>query len=136
MTVGGASGVVRVVAGVVFIIAGIAKFAAYGSEVEFFRRYGLPVAEVWVVVIGLIEFGGGVLLLVGRWVAPTALLLAAVMVGAIVVSGIGQGEVVPSLTLAPALLLAMLYLLWAAWRDQSAPGRAGSGTPGPTGAAA
>jgi hypothetical protein len=33
------------------------------------------------------------------------------MVGAIVVSGIGEGELV-SLTLAPALLVVMLALLW------------------------
>ena len=35
------------------------------------------------------------------------------MVGAIVTSGIGQGEWIPSLTVAPALLIACVYLLWA-----------------------
>lgn len=33
------------------------------------------------------------------------------MVGAIVVSGIGQGEVIPSLTLAPLLLAGMAFLI-------------------------
>jgi uncharacterized membrane protein YphA (DoxX/SURF4 family) len=41
-----------------------------------------------------------------------ALALAADMIGAIVVSGIGEGEVLPSLTLALAMLAAMVYLLW------------------------
>jgi uncharacterized membrane protein YphA (DoxX/SURF4 family) len=41
-----------------------------------------------------------------------ALALAGNMLGAIVVSGIGEGEVLPSLTLAPVLLAAMLFLLW------------------------
>ena len=35
------------------------------------------------------------------------------MIGAIVTSGIGQGEWIPSLTLAPALLIACVYLVWA-----------------------
>ena len=34
------------------------------------------------------------------------------MIGAIVTSGIGQGEWIPSLTLAPALLIAAVYLAW------------------------
>ena len=34
------------------------------------------------------------------------------MVGAIALSGIGHGDVVPSLTLAPVLLAATLFLLW------------------------
>jgi hypothetical protein len=44
-------------------------------------------------------------------VAPTAALLAVTMIVAIVSSGIGHGDVIPSLTLAPALLVMMVYLL-------------------------
>ena len=43
--------------------------------------------------------------------APAAVLLAVTMIVAIVSSGIGHGDVIPSLTLAPALLVMMLYLL-------------------------
>lgn len=46
-----------------------------------------------------------------RWVAPVAALLPATMVVAIGTAGIGHGDVIPSLTLAPAPLIAMLYLL-------------------------
>jgi uncharacterized membrane protein YphA (DoxX/SURF4 family) len=60
---------------------------------------------------GVLETLGGALLVRRRWVAPVALLLSATMVVAIVSSGIDHGDVIPSLTLAPALLLAMLYLL-------------------------
>lgn len=60
--------------------------------------------------IGALELAGGLILAAGRWVRPVALLLAGDMIGAIVVSGIGRGEII-SLTLAPALLLAMLFLL-------------------------
>lgn len=103
---------VRWIGGVAFVIAGIPKFAFNAGEVSAFDRYGLPWPHAFVILIGVIEIVGGALLLLGRATRPTALVLAAVMVGAIVVSGLGQGEVVPSLTVAPLLLAAMLFLLW------------------------
>ena len=39
------------------------------------------------------------------------------MLVAIVSSGIGNGDVIPSLTLAPVLLLAMLFLLYCCLQD-------------------
>jgi uncharacterized membrane protein YphA (DoxX/SURF4 family) len=65
---------------------------------------------------GVLETVGGVLLILRRWVVPTALLLSATMIVAIASSGIGNGDVIPSLTLAPALLLGLLYLLRVALR--------------------
>jgi uncharacterized membrane protein YphA (DoxX/SURF4 family) len=64
-----------------------------------------------VVVIGVIELVGGLLLTAGLKTRPAALLLAGDMIGAILVSGIAKGELI-SLTLAPAELVAMLVLLW------------------------
>jgi uncharacterized membrane protein YphA (DoxX/SURF4 family) len=72
--------------------------------------YG-PAPETFVIVIGVIELAGGLLLIIGVFTRPAALVLAADMLGAIVVSGIAKGELV-SLTLAPAELVAMLVLLW------------------------
>jgi uncharacterized membrane protein YphA (DoxX/SURF4 family) len=104
--------IVRWAAGVVFVFAGAFKFAFYSGELHAFERYGLPTPEAFVVLIGVVEIGGGVLLLRDRLTRPTALVLAAVMVAAIALSGVGRTEVIPSLTLAPLLLAAMLYLLW------------------------
>jgi putative oxidoreductase len=104
--------IVRRAAGAVFVFAGIAKFAFYTGELHAFERYGLPAPEAFVVLIGVVELGGGALLLLDRLTRSTALVLAAVMVAAIALSGIGRDEVIPSLTLAPILLGAMLYLLW------------------------
>jgi putative oxidoreductase len=95
------------------VVFGIGKFVNHGSELASFRSYGLPAPEVFVVAIGLIELVGGVLLIAGRFVRPAAAVLAADMIGAIVISGIGKGELI-SLTLAPALLIAMLALVAAA----------------------
>ena len=103
---------VSVVTGVVFVIASLPKFFAFGWELDAFERFGLPAAEVWVIAAGVIELVGGGLLIAGRWVRPAALVLAATMAVAVVASGILQGDVIPSLTLAPALLLACAYLLW------------------------
>jgi putative oxidoreductase len=101
---------VRLISGVVFVVFGAGKFVNHSSELASFRTYGLPAPEVFVIVIGVIELVGGALLLANRFVKPVALVLAADMVGAIIVSGIAEGELI-SLTLAPALLLAMVALV-------------------------
>jgi uncharacterized membrane protein YphA (DoxX/SURF4 family) len=99
------------VTGAIFVIAGLAKFVFYGWELDAFRRFGLPAPEAFVVVAGVVETVGGALLLARRYVAPTAAVLAVTMAVAVGVSGFGAGDVIPSLTLAPALLVAMLVLL-------------------------
>jgi putative oxidoreductase len=103
---------VRLLAGITFAISGTPKFFAHGWEAGHFRTYGLPWPDAFVYLIGTIEILGGLALIAGIAVRPVALLLGAVMVGAIVTSGIGQGELIPSLTLAPLLLVASVYLAW------------------------
>jgi len=103
---------VRWAAGSVFVVFGIGKFTDHGREVASFETYGLPSPDAFAYLIGALEIVGGALLLAGLLTRFAALALAGDMVGAIALSGIGQGEVVPSLTLAPLLLVAMLFLLW------------------------
>lgn len=102
---------VRLLAGLVFAISGTPKFFAHGWEAGHFRTYGLPLPDAFVYLIGTIEILGGLALIANLAVRPVSLLLGAVMIGAIVTSGIGQGEWIPSLTLAPALLVASVYLV-------------------------
>ncbi len=104
---------IRWITGLIFLVFGIGKFIQHGHEVDSFEAYGLPAPEAFVYLVGCLEIVGGLLLVAGALTRPVALVLAANMAGAIVVSGVGEGEVVPSLTLAPALLVAMLFLLWA-----------------------
>jgi len=99
----------RVVGGGVFVVFGLGKFVNHASEVDSFRDYGLPAPAAFVVVIGVIEIVGGLLLILGLATRPAALVLAADMVGAIVVSGLALGEPI-SLTLAPAELVLCLFL--------------------------
>jgi putative oxidoreductase len=100
-----------VVAGAIFIAFGAAKFLNHGSELASFQAYGLPSPDLFVSAIGVLELVGGVALVLGLGTRLTAVVLAGDMVGAIVVSGLARGEIV-SLTLAPVLLLAMLFLVW------------------------
>jgi putative oxidoreductase len=101
----------RLVSGGVFVAFGIGKFVNHPSELASFKAYGLPAPAVFVVVVGVIELVGGLLLMIGALTRPAALVLAGDMIGAIVVSGIAKGELI-SLTLAPAELVAMLVLLY------------------------
>ena len=71
----------------------------------------------------MLETGGGVLLVLRLLVVPVAFLLAVTMAVAIGASGIGHGDVIPSLTLAPALLAAMAFLILRATRHPHDPAR-------------
>jgi uncharacterized membrane protein YphA (DoxX/SURF4 family) len=98
--------------GVIFFFAGLVKFVFHHWELHAFRSFGLPIPSALEILAGVLETGGGVLLVLRCWIVPTAVLLSATMVVAIISSGIGHGDVIPSLTLAPALLIAMLFLLY------------------------
>jgi uncharacterized membrane protein YphA (DoxX/SURF4 family) len=102
---------VAVVGGVIFFFAGLVKFVFHHWELSAFRSFGLPYPSALEIFAGVLEMAGGVLLVFRRYVVPVAVLLSVTMVVAIGASGIGHGDVIPSLTLAPVLLIAMLYLL-------------------------
>jgi len=102
---------VAVTSGAIFIIAGLIKFVFRHWELQAFRDFGLPWPAALEIFAGVLETLGGTLLIARRLIAPAAFLLAATMVVAVYSSGIIHGDVIPSLTLAPALLVAMLYLL-------------------------
>lgn len=102
----------RVISGGVFVVFGVGKFVNHAAELASFKSYGLPVPGLFVIAIGVIELVGGALLIFGRFLRSTALVLAGDMVGAIIISGVAKGEII-SLTVAPALLIAMIVQLWA-----------------------
>lgn len=121
---------VRWVSGAIFVVFGIGKFSDHAHEVASFESYGLPAADAFVYAVGGLEILGGILLLAGLLTRLAALALAGNMAGAIVVSGIGEGEVLPSLTLAPLLLAAMVFLLWVGPGARSLDARLASRAPG------
>jgi len=104
--------VLRIVAGLIFIRYGLAKFRFHSKEVADFDRYGLPSPSLFVYMIGTLEFGAGCLLVAGLGTRLAALALAGNMVGAISTAGRVDGGFI-NLGLAPTLFVAMLFLLWA-----------------------
>lgn len=95
----------------IFVIASVPKFFFFGFELEQFERFGLPFPEVLVLLTGVVELAGGVALVCRQLVAPALLMLVPTMLVAIVSSGMLQGDVIPSLTVAPALLVALVALV-------------------------
>lgn len=107
--------VVRVVAGVLFVVFGIPKFTDHARWVADFGTFGLPESGLLVYGTGLVEVLGGLALVVGVGVRAVAAVLALVMAGAVVGGGI-VGRNPASLTLAPALLIASVFVSWSAGR--------------------
>jgi putative oxidoreductase len=102
--------ILRIAAGAIFFLFSFGKFFRHEEEARAFDRYGVPWPDVTVTVVGVLEFVGGVLLIVGLLTRPAALALAGNMIGAIGTGGRVDGGPI-HLGLAPALLIVMLVLL-------------------------
>jgi putative oxidoreductase len=103
--------VVRIVSGLFYVSVGLGKFFDYSKEVDDFRSYEVPWAEVAVPLVGTLEVVGGALLVVGFLVRPMAFLLMLDMVGALATAGRVEGGSF-HLVYGPALLVLMLLLCW------------------------
>ena len=104
--------IARIVAGAVFVLFGLSKFVFHEYEVAEFARFGFADADLLVYGVGALEVVGGAALLAGLVVRPVAAVLAVNMLGAVSTAGVTVGGPV-HLGLAPALLLTMLFLVWA-----------------------
>lgn len=102
---------VALVCGLIFIPAGLVKFAFHHWELQAFRDFGIPAPTVMEPLVGVLETVGGVLLVRRVLIVPTAAVLAVIMAVAFVAGGIIHSSPIPSATLAPALLVAMIYLI-------------------------
>ena len=94
------------------VATGACRYACHATEAASFHRYGLPSPTAFAYAVGILEVVGGLLLVAGLVVRPTALALAGNMVGAIVTAGRIDGGAI-NLGLAPALLVVMIALVWA-----------------------
>ena len=74
----------RLVLAVVFIAHGYPKlFGGFAGIANFFESIGIKPGKFWALIVGVTEFGGGILLILGIFVQPVALLLAIDMIVAI-----------------------------------------------------
>lgn len=100
----------RLVVGLVFLLAGWGKLNGIEAVQGFFGDVGVPLAGVTAWIVALIEFVGGIMVLVGYKTRIAAALLALVMVGAIVFVKLSQGWDAMRLDLALFALATTLYL--------------------------
>lgn len=97
--------------GLVFIPAGLVKFVFHAWELKAFRDFGIPAASIMEPIVGVLETFGGLLLIKRTLIVPTAFVLAVIMLVAFVTGGLIHASPIPSDTLAPVLLVAMVYLI-------------------------
>lgn len=77
--------VLRLVSGAIFIAHGYPKlFKDFAGTVGWFDSVGIKPAKFWVLVVGVVEFFGGIALIVGFATQLAALFIAINMIGAIV----------------------------------------------------
>ncbi|MBI2023298.1 DoxX family protein [Candidatus Giovannonibacteria bacterium] len=76
--------ILRLALAAVFLVHGYPKlFGGFSHAVHFFNSSGIKPAKFWVVVVGLAELLGGILLLAGFLVQPAAFILVANLLVAI-----------------------------------------------------
>ncbi|MGF1669583.1 MAG: DoxX family protein [Balneolaceae bacterium] len=81
----------RIGIGVVFIVAGWGKLTGIEGVQGFFGDLGIPMAGLMAWVVAIVEFFGGIMVLIGLYPKIPALLLAFIMVVAIFTVKLEQG---------------------------------------------
>jgi len=102
---------IRLAVGVIFILAGWGKLTGIEGTQEFFGNVGIPAAGIMAWVVALVEFVGGLMVLVGYKIRIPAVLLALVMVGAIVFVKLSQGWSPMRIDVTLLVMALSLYLL-------------------------
>jgi putative oxidoreductase len=81
----------RLGVGIIFIVAGWGKLTDISSVQGFFADTGIPLAGVMAWVVAIVEFFGGILVVLGAYARIPYLLLAIIMVVALITTKLGGG---------------------------------------------
>jgi putative oxidoreductase len=101
----------RIGVGLIFIYAGWGKLTGIEGTQQFFGNIGIPLAGIMAWVVAIVEFVGGIMVLVGFRIQIPALLLAFIMVVAIFTTKLGGEDVFRAMRLDLLLLLTSLALV-------------------------
>lgn len=102
----------RIGVGLVFIIAGWGKLTGLEGTAGFFENEGIPLPQFSALLVGVVEFVGGLMVLLGFYIRIPALLLAIVMLVAIFTVKLPEGWGGDGWTYDFLLLLMCLSLLF------------------------
>ncbi len=80
----------RLGVGIIFIVAGWGKLTDIESIQGFFGGLGIPLPGLMAWVVAIVEFVGGIMVLLGGYIRIPAILLAIIMVVAIITTKIGE----------------------------------------------
>ncbi len=100
----------RIGVGVIFIVAGWGKLTGIEGTQQFFGSIGIPLAGFMAWVVALIEFLGGLMILIGYKIEIPAVLLAIIMLVAILTVKLGGDNGFGGMRLELLLLLTSLAL--------------------------
>ena len=99
----------RVVAGIVFAVAGWMKWQDMTATVGFFGQVGIPAATFFAYLVSTIELVGGIALIAGLWTRVAAKLLGIIMIVATLMTMNSMGFQAAQL---PLVLFAVCFSLF------------------------
>jgi putative oxidoreductase len=79
----------RIGVGVIFIVAGWGKLTGIEGTQGFFGNLGIPLPGLMAWVVAIVEFFGGLMVLLGAYIRVPALLLAFIMLVALLTTKLG-----------------------------------------------
>jgi len=103
----------RIGVGLIFVLAGWGKLTGIENVQGFFGNVGIPMAGIMAWVVAIVEFVGGIMVLIGYKIKVPSLLLAFIMIVAILTVKLGgdggfSGMRVDIMLLVTSLALAIL----------------------------
>jgi putative oxidoreductase len=101
----------RIGVGVIFIVAGWSKLTGIEGTIGFFDGLGIPLPGIMAWVVAIVEFFGGIMVLLGAYAKIPYLLLAIVMVVALLTTKLGGEFSAARLDLMLLLTTLALFLI-------------------------
>lgn len=101
----------RIGVGVIFIVAGWGKLTGIEGTQGFFGNLGIPLPGLMAWVVAIIEFFGGLMVLIGAYIRIPTLLMAIIMIVALLTTKLGGEFSAARVDLLLMLMSSSLFIL-------------------------